>query len=157
MIKEFRDFLLRGNIIELAVAVIAGAAFTQIVNSLVKDIITPLIGLVFGAPDFGNLVLFGKTVGGHFIWFTSNALGDGVTQGVMLGNFLNAVVAFALVMSGVFFLVVKPVNALTARITPPTDSGEPDLRECPECMSKISAKARRCAFCTTELAPAARA
>ena len=156
MLKEFRDFLMRGNVIDLAVGVIAGAAFTAIVNSLVKDIITPLIGLIFGSPDFSNIVLFGKSENpaGHFVWFTTRAVQDGVTQGVMVGNFLNSVVAFLLVMVGVFFLVVKPINAATARLSPPTDSDEPDLRECPECLSKISARAQRCAFCTTEVAPA---
>jgi len=136
MLKEFRAFILRGNLVDLAIAVVIGAAFTAVVNAFVKDLITPLIAAIFGKPSFGNL---------HFTIHKSTFL---------YGDFINAVLTFVIVAAVLFFFVVKPVNVLMARrrVEPPVDE---DIRACPECMSEIPAKASRCAFCTTEVTPAA--
>ena len=136
MLKEFRAFILRGNLVDLAIAVVIGAAFTAVVNAFVKDLITPLIAAIFGKPSFGNL---------HFTIHKSTFL---------YGDFINAVLTFVIVAAVLFFFVVKPVNVLMARrrVEPPVDE---DIRACPECMSEIPSKASRCAFCTTEVTPAA--
>jgi large conductance mechanosensitive channel len=128
--KEFRDFLMRGNIVDLAVAVIIGAAFNAVVQSLVADILTPLIGALIGEPDFSGLT------------FTIN---DSVFT---YGNFINQVVAFVIMAAVIFFLIVKPMNRLMARMKP----AEPEpaaTKICPECLSGIPAAATRCAFCTS--------
>jgi large conductance mechanosensitive channel len=133
MFKEFKTFLLRGNMLDLAVAVVIGAAFGTVIAALVKDLITPLIAALFGKPDFGALT------------FTVN-------QSVFrYGDFINAVIAFVLVAAAVFFFVVVPVNRLLARSRrePPAD---PTTRKCPECLSEIPVGARRCAFCTAVVA-----
>jgi large conductance mechanosensitive channel len=132
MLKEFRAFILRGNVVDLAVAVVIGAAFTGVINALVRDIITPMIAAVFGQPDFGDLA------------FTING------SRFAYGNFLNAVLSFVLVAIGVFFLVVKPVNYLMSRLRTEPDVESP-TRGCPECLSQIPVGATRCAFCTTEV------
>lgn len=130
MFREFRDFLMRGNIVDLAVAVIIGAAFNAVVQSLVADLLTPLIGAIFGKPDFSALT------------FTIN---DSVFT---YGNFINQVIAFVIVAAVIFFLVVKPMNRLMARMKPAAP--EPAATKiCPECLSGIPAAATRCAFCTT--------
>ncbi len=135
ILKEFRAFILRGNVVDLAVAVVIGAAFTTVVTALVRDLITPVIAAVFGEPDFGDL---GFTINGSRFAY---------------GNFLNGVLTFVLVAAAVFFFVVKPVNFLMARMRT-----EPDVEQvthaCPECMSQIPVAATRCAFCTTEVPPA---
>jgi large conductance mechanosensitive channel len=136
IIKEFRAFILRGNVVDLAVAVVIGAAFTALVNALVRDIITPVIAAIFGKPDFGDLA------------FTING------SRFAYGDFLNAVITFVLVAGAVFFLVVKPINYLTARLRTEPDVESP-TRGCPECLSHIPVAATRCAFCTTEVPPAA--
>ncbi len=133
MINEFRAFILKGNVIDLAVAVIMGAAFGGVVSSLVKDVFTPLIGAIVGAPDFGNLSL---------------TIGD---SAIMYGSFLNAGISFLLVAGAVFFFLVKPMNMMLARLNPPAEAA-PATKECPECLSKIPVKAKRCAFCTATLA-----
>jgi large conductance mechanosensitive channel len=133
MFKEFKTFLLRGNMLDLAVAVVIGAAFGAVIAALVKDLITPVIAALFGKPDFGALT------------FTVN-------QSVFrYGDFINAVIAFVLVAAAVFFFVVVPVNQLLARSRrePPAD---PTTRKCPECLSGIPVGARRCAFCTAVVA-----
>jgi large conductance mechanosensitive channel len=133
MFKEFKTFLLRGNMLDLAVAVVIGAAFGAVIAALVKDLITPLIAALFRKPDFGALT------------FTVN-------QSVFrYGDFINAVIAFVLVAAAVFFFVVVPVNRLLARSRrePPAD---PTTRKCPECLSEIPVGARRCAFCTAVVA-----
>jgi len=133
MFKEFKTFLLRGNMLDLAVAVVIAAAFGAVIAALVKDLITPLIAALFGKPDFGALT------------FTMN-------QSVFrYGDFINAVIAFVLVAAAVFFFVVVPVNRLLARSRrePPAD---PTTRKCPECLSEIPVGARRCAFCTAVVA-----
>jgi large conductance mechanosensitive channel len=131
--KDFREFLLRGNVVDLAVAVVIGAAFGAVVAALVADLVTPLIAAIFGSPDFSNLTF---TINGSVFRY---------------GHFLNAVIAFVTVAAAIFFLVVKPVNALMARrrTEPPVDE---TVRQCPECLSEIPVAARRCAFCTSDVA-----
>jgi large conductance mechanosensitive channel len=133
MLKGFKDFLLRGNLVTLAVAFVMGVAFGAVVNSLVKDIITPIIGAIFGKPDFSGL------------FFTING------SRFAYGSFINAVLSFIFVAAAVYFFVVVPVNAFMARAKPPA---APGTRECPECKSEIPAAATRCAFCTAQVTPA---
>jgi len=135
ILKEFRAFILRGNLVDLAVAVVIGTAFTAVVASLVKDIITPLIAAIFGKPSFGGLA------------FTING------SRFAYGNFINALLTFLIIAAVVFFLVVKPVNMLMARRRTEQEVDSP-TRDCPECLSAIPLHARRCAFCTREVAPA---
>lgn len=135
MLREFREFLMRGNIVDLAVAFIAGVAFSAVVNSLVSDVIMQLVAAVAGEPDFGRL---------------SVTLND---SEIRYGVFLTVLVNFVLTMAAVFFLLVKPINAITTRIARPSEHG-PTSRECPECLSNVPARARRCAHCTTTLVPA---
>jgi large conductance mechanosensitive channel len=135
ILKEFRAFILRGNVVDLAVAVVIGAAFTTVVNALVRDIITPVVAAIFGQPDFGGLD------------FTING------SRFAYGDLLNAALTFVLVAAAVFFFVVKPVNFLMARMRTEPDV-EQVTRACPECMSQIPVAATRCAFCTTEVPPA---
>jgi len=134
-LKEFREFVLRGNVVDLAVAVVLGAAFGLVVNALVKDLITPIIAALFGKPDFSNLA------------FTING------SRFAYGDFLNAILAFALVAAALFFFVVKPVNYLMERRRTGPDV-ESTTRDCPQCLSAIPIAAHRCAFCTSEVAPA---
>jgi large conductance mechanosensitive channel len=132
MLKEFRDFVLRGNVVELAVAVVIAAAFGALVSALVSSFITPLIAAVGGKPDFSALD------------FTIN--GSRFTYGV----FLNALVSFLIIAAVVFFLIVRPLNALMADMR--TEEPVAELtRACPECLSQIPSDARRCAFCTAEV------
>ncbi len=132
MLKEFKAFLLRGNVVDLAVAVVIGIAFGAVIAALVADIITPLIAAIFGSHDFSALT------------FTIN------NSTFLYGAFINAVVAFVLVAAAIFFVVVKPVNALNARRAPAAATTRP----CPECLSEIPLAARRCAFCTAEVGAA---
>jgi len=136
MFKEFKEFILRGNLVDLAVAVVIGTAFGAVVTALVKDLVTPLIAALGGEPDFAGLT------------FTINS------SKFLYGEFLNALISFLLVAAVIFFLVIKPVNLLMTRkrVEPATDVM---TRGCPECMSEIPAPARRCAFCTAEVSPAA--
>jgi large conductance mechanosensitive channel len=133
MLKEFRAFILRGNLVDLAVAVVVGTAFTALVNSLVKSVFTPLIGAVFGKHDFSGLV------------FTING------SRFLYGEFINALITFLLVATVMFFFVVKPVNALMERLKPEPKLDQ-ETRECPECLSDIPVGAKRCAFCTSAVA-----
>ena len=131
MLSEFRQFILRGNLVDLAIAVVIGTAFGALVTALVKDLITPLIAAIGGEPDFSALK------------FTING------SQFLYGEFLNALFAFLVVAAVVFFFVVKPVNALMERYrteTPP----EQETRDCPECLSQIPTATRRCAFCTAD-------
>ena len=136
MLREFRAFVLRGNMVALAVAVVIGTAFTAVVNAFVADLITPLIAAVGGEPDFGDLA------------FTING------SRFAYGHFLNALLTFLLVATVVFFLVVKPVNALMAALAPEEPEPEAPTRPCPDCLSQIPRAATRCAFCTSAVAPA---
>ncbi|HUC87053.1 MAG TPA: large conductance mechanosensitive channel protein MscL [Candidatus Saccharimonadales bacterium] len=138
MIQEFKKFILRGNVVDLAVAVVIGAAFTAVVNALVRDLITPLIAAIGGKPDFASLKF---TI--HHSQF-------------LYGDFLNALVAFIILAAVVFFLVVTPVNkfiALSNRRKRPVD---PTTRKCPECLSEVPVGASRCAFCTAKITPTAK-
>lgn len=138
MLKEFRDFLMRGNIVDLAIAFIAGVTFTALVQSLVNDVIMQAVAVLFGKPDFSGLTV---TLNGSVIRY---------------GSFLTALINFVLTMGAVFFFLVKPINAATARFTTTGgDDDAPSMRECPECCSDIPARARRCSHCTAEVAPAA--
>ncbi|WCB94253.1 hypothetical protein DSM104299_02983 [Baekduia alba] len=134
MLKEFRQFILRGNLVDLAIAVVIGAAFGAVVAALVKDIITPLIAAIGGQPDFSTL---------HF---TING------SRFEYGDFINAVISFVIIAAVVFFFVVKPINALLDRVQTGEAVDEP-TRECPACLSQIPYAARRCAFCTEEVGP----
>ena len=132
MLKGFRDFILRGNVVDLAVAVILGAAFNAIVGSLVANILTPLIAAIVGKPDFSYLIL--EVHGGK----------------VQYGLFLNAVINFVLVASAVYFGVVLPINKLTARLAAlkkPVPVAVPTTKICPECLSEIALAAKRCSHC----------
>ena len=132
MLKDFKAFILRGNVLDLAVAVVIGVAFTAVITALVTDLITPLVAAIFGSHDFSSLT------------FTVN------NSVFRYGAFLNALLAFVLVAAALFFLVVVPANALVqrARREPTPD---PTTKKCPECLSEIPIDARRCAFCTTQL------
>jgi large conductance mechanosensitive channel len=126
--KGFKAFLLRGNVVDLAVAVVIGVAFGMVVTAFVKDLVTPLIAALFGKPDFGALT------------FTINY------SKFLYGDFINAVVSFVIIAAVIYFFVVVPYAALLARSRkePPAD---PTTRKCPECLSEIPKDARRCAFC----------
>ncbi len=128
--QGFRKFILRGNVLDLAVAVVIGAAFTAVVQALVKDLVTPVIGAFGGVPDFSAL------------YFTVN------NSKFQIGDFINAVVAFVIIGAILYFLIVLPVMTLMERMNPPAAAA---TRECPWCLSKIPVKARRCAFCTADV------
>jgi large conductance mechanosensitive channel len=135
MLKGFRDFILRGNVVDLAVAVILGAAFNAIVASLVGDVLNPLIAATVGKPDFSSVIL---NVGGGAI---------------KVGNFFNAVVSFLIVAAVVYFAIVLPTNALLARLKKPEEApAAPATKACPECLSDIPVAARRCAHCAQPVA-----
>ena len=134
--KDFKEFLLRGNLVDMAVGIVIGVAFAALVAALVSDLITPLIAAVGGKRDFSSLSFtINKS---HFLY----------------GAFINALISFVVIAAAVFFLVVKPVNALLARrkTEPPVDE---QTRQCPECLSDVPVLARRCAFCTSEIGAAA--
>jgi large conductance mechanosensitive channel len=135
LVKEFRTFLVRGNLVDLAVAIVVGVAFGALVNALVTDLLTPIVAAIFGKHDFSSLA------------FTVHK------SRFLYGDFINAVLTFLSVAAAVFFFVVKPVNHLMERWkTEPAEGVE--TRACPECLSDIPKAARRCAFCTTEVAAA---
>jgi large conductance mechanosensitive channel len=129
ILKEFKSFLLRGNVVDLAVGVVVGAAFGTVVSSLVKNILTPLIAAIAKVPDFSGLKF---TINGSVF---------------MYGDFINALISFLLVSAAVFFFVIKPMNILIAksRKEPPAD---PTTKKCTECLSDMPISARRCAHCT---------
>jgi large conductance mechanosensitive channel len=132
IMSGFKKFLLRGNVVDLAVAVVIGAAFGSVVQALVKDLITPLIGAFGGVPDFSAVV------------FTIN------TSRFLIGDFINSLLAFIVIAAVVYYFVVMPVSRLIARFTPEPPAPEP-TRECPYCLSKIPVRASRCAFCTADV------
>jgi large conductance mechanosensitive channel len=133
VLKGFKEFLLRGNLLDLAVAVVIGVAFTALVNALVKDLITPFVAAIAGKQDFGALHV---TVNGSVIAY---------------GDFINALLSFVLIAAVIFFLVVQPVNRIMDRLGL-TPKEEP-MRECTDCLSKVPAAATRCAYCTSALTP----
>ncbi len=131
----FKKFLLRGNVVDLAVAVVIGAAFGAVVTALVKDIITPILGIFGGLPDFAAWVIVIN--GSKFL----------------IGDFINAVLAFIVLALIIYFLVVVPVEKLMERFKPAPVAAPDTTRECPHCLSKIPKAASRCAFCTAEVDP----
>jgi len=133
MLRGFKEFVLRGNVIDLAVAVVIGAAFGAVVGSLVKDLLTPLIAAIVGKPDFSAL---GLTIHGSRL---------------LVGNFMNALISFMLIAGAVYFFVVAPVNAVVARQKRGEVPPDPTTKKCPECLSEVPIAARRCAFCTSTL------
>ena len=132
MLKDSSKFLLRGNLVELAVAVVIGTAFSALVAAFVADLITPLIAAIGGQPDFSRLS------------FTING------SRFRYGDFINALIAFLIVAAVVFFFVIRPVNALVSRERD-RQPEDPTTRRCPECLSEIPVEARRCAFCASEV------
>ena len=133
MLKGFKQFLLRGNVVDLAVAVIIGSAFGAVVEGLVKDLLTPLIAAVVGKPDFSAIA------------FTING------SKFLIGDFVNALVGFLLVAAAIYFFVVTPMNAIMARRRRGEAPADPTTKKCPECLSEVPIAARRCAFCTQPL------
>jgi large conductance mechanosensitive channel len=133
MLKGFREFVLRGNVLDLAVAVVIGGAFGAVVTAFVKDLLTPLIAAVAGKPDFSAIVF--QVNGSKFL----------------LGDFINQLISFLLIAIAVYFFVVLPVNTLTARIRRGEAPPDPTTKKCPECLSEVALAARRCAFCTTPI------
>jgi large conductance mechanosensitive channel len=136
MLSGFKQFILRGNVVDLAVGVVIGAAFGGVVTAFTTDLLTPLIAALVGKPDF-SAVNF--TVG---------------TAIFKLGDFLNALVSFLLVAAAVYFFVVTPINALIARTRKAPAPADPTTKKCPECLSEIPLDARRCAFCTSPMGAA---
>jgi large conductance mechanosensitive channel len=134
MLRGFKEFVLRGNVLDLAVAVVIGGAFGAVVTALVKDILTPLIGAIVGQPDFSAITL---TVNGSTF---------------LIGDFLNAVISFLLIAAAVYFFVVLPINTIVARRRRGEAPPDPTTRKCEECLSEVPIAARRCAFCTASLA-----
>lgn len=135
MLKEFKKFILRGNVVDLAVAVVVGTAFTAVVNALVKDFFTPLIAAFRGHHDFSAL---------HFSLHGST---------FAYGDFVNTVISFLSIALVVFFFVVQPINKLQNMAVRKKTTEEPATRKCPECLSEIPKAATRCAFCTAKITP----
>jgi large conductance mechanosensitive channel len=136
MLTEFRNFILRGNVVDLAVGIVIGAAFTAVVNGLVSSFLTPLVALIGGKDSFADLSF--EIAGTQFPY----------------GQFLDALLSFLIVAAVVFFVVVKPLNELMERLRPEPPLAS-DLRDCPECLSDIPQAAKRCMYCTAEVQPAA--
>ncbi len=128
----FKQFLLRGNVVDMAVGIVIGAAFGTVITSFVKDLLTPLIAAIIHAPDFSRIA------------FVLNG------SKFLIGDFINALISFLIIATAVYFAVVLPINALVARMRrqPPAD---PTTKKCPECISEIPIQAKRCAFCTAVL------
>jgi large conductance mechanosensitive channel len=134
MLKGFRDFIMRGNVVDLAVAVVIGAAFGAMVTAFVKDLLTPLIAAIFGKPDFSALA------------FTLN------NSRFLIGDFINAVISFLFVAAAIYYFVVVPMGAIAARVK--KSEAVPAVQACPECLSEIPLNARRCKYCTAVLVTA---
>ena len=133
MLKGFKTFLLRGNVVDLAVAVVIGAAFGAVVTALVKDLLTPLIAAIVGQPDFSAIV------------FTING------SKFLIGDFINALLAFLLVAAAIYFFVVMPMNMLVERRRRGEAPPDPTTKKCSECLSEVPIAATRCAFCAQPL------
>ena len=131
MLKEFKKFILRGNVADLAIAVVIGSAFGAIVTALVTDLITPLVGAIGGQPDFSNLTF---TVNGNEFKY---------------GNFLNAAISFLMIGGVIFFLIVYPLNKLQERAARSKKPQDPTEKKCPFCLSEIPKAAKKCKFCTS--------
>lgn len=133
IINGFKQFILRGNVVDLSVGVVIGAAFTGLVNAIVKDLLTPFIGAIAKVPDFSGLK------------FTING------SQFLYGDFLNVLISFVIVAATVYFFVVLPVNTLIAKTKREEKQAEPTTKKCPECLSEIPLEAKRCAFCATRI------
>jgi large conductance mechanosensitive channel len=133
MLNDFKKFILRGNVVDLAVAVVIGAAFTAVVTAIVRDLVTPLIAAIFGQHDFSDL------------YFTVN------NSRFMYGDLINTLISFLLIALVVFFLVVQPLNKLVAYSNRNKETEEDSEKKCPHCLSSIPKDARVCAFCTSKL------
>ena len=133
MLSGFKQFILRGNVVDLAVGVVIGAAFGTVVTAFTKDLLTPLLAALVGKPDFSYI---GFTIG---------------STAFPVGDFINASIAFLLIAAAVYFFVVTPVNALIARMKKAPVPADPTTKKCPECLSEIPIDARRCAYCTQQL------
>lgn len=131
LLSEFKDFIMRGNVVDLAIAVVIGAAFSGVVGALVADIIMPIIGAIGGKPNFDQ-----------YYWVLNNSQ-------IKVGTFLTALVLFLIIAAVIFFLIIKPLNMLLALRKKP--EAEATTRECPFCLSEIPVKATRCAYCTSEV------
>ncbi|MBZ5599696.1 MAG: large conductance mechanosensitive channel protein MscL [Acidobacteriia bacterium] len=134
MLSGFKQFILRGNVVDMAVGVVIGAAFAGVVGAFTKDLLTPFIAAIVGKPDFSA------------ISFTING------SVFALGDFINALVSFLLVAAAVYFFVVTPINALVARMRKAPAPADPTTKKCPECKMEIPIDARRCAHCTSQMA-----
>ncbi|MGA9042657.1 MAG: large conductance mechanosensitive channel protein MscL [Terriglobales bacterium] len=130
MLSGFKQFILRGNVVDLAVGVVIGAAFGGVVTALTRDLLTPLIAALVGKPDFSSI---------------SFAVNGSVFP---VGDFINAVISFLLIAAAVYFFVITPLNALMARVKKSPVPADPTTKKCPECLSEIPLDARRCSFCT---------
>jgi large conductance mechanosensitive channel len=128
--KGFKQFLLRGNVVDMAVGVVVGAAFGGVVNSMVKDLLTPFLAAVVRKPDFSSFSF--EIHGGKFLY----------------GDFINNVISFVIIAAAVYFAVVLPINALMSKFQQAEKPAQPNSKKCPECMSEIPIDARRCAHCT---------
>jgi large conductance mechanosensitive channel len=133
MLKGFKQFLMRGNVVDLAVAVVIGAAFGGVVDALVKDLLTPIIAAIVGKPDFSA------------IQFTVNG------SQFLIGAFINAVLSFVFVAAAIYFFVVTPMNMINERRKRGEAPADPTTKTCPECLSEVPIAARRCAHCTQPL------
>lgn len=129
----FKQFLLRGNVVDLAIGVVIGVAFGTVVTAFVKDLLTPLIAAMVKAPDFSGLT------------FTVNG------SKFLYGDFINALISFLIIAAAVYYFVVLPINALIARTRRNPAPADPTTKICPECCNEVSIKARRCGFCTSTL------
>jgi large conductance mechanosensitive channel len=134
MLKEFKQFILRGNVVDLAVGVMVGAAFGSVVTAIVRDLMTPLIAAIVKVPDFSGLVFTIR--GSRFLY----------------GDFINALISFLMVSGTIFFFVVKPINMLVARSKKEEPVAAPSTKKCPECLGDIPVNAKRCMHCTQQVA-----
>jgi large conductance mechanosensitive channel len=154
MLKGFRDFLLRGNVVDLAVAVIIGAAFGAITTSLTTAVITPLISALVGAPNFDNLVLHVPVL--HKVVPPNPLPANYIPPGTIeIGKFLNAAINFLMQAAVIYFLIVLPMQKLLARLNKPAPPGPATTKTCAQCLSEIPLAATRCKFCTQPVEAAA--
>lgn len=133
MLKGFKQFILRGNVVDMAVGVVVGAAFASVVGAFTKDLLTPFLAAIVGKPDFSAIKF---TINGSMF---------------AVGDFINALVSFVLVAAAVYFFVVTPINALVSRMRKAPAPADPTTKKCPECLSEIPIDARRCAHCAQPL------
>lgn len=133
MLKEFKQFIMKGNVVDLAVGIVIGVAFGAVVTGLVKDLITPLIGAIGGQPDFSGLS------------FTIN------NSKFLYGDFINVLISFVIIAAAIFFFVVKPLNKLQERAARNKTPEDPTEKKCPECLCEIPKAAKRCMYCTSKV------